>query len=212
MNRIGDIQNFDRTITRLVSYPRTGSHWLRMILEQYLGKYCLPTSFYDTDEYWGFHLHDREVGNGDEGITSDFEKVIYLYRNPVDVVYSQLVYEGWGFDRRHEVVEEYKIHLQRWRIDNDDIDRIIFVKYEDMKANPIGTFFNIIEFLDEEWNEGELIKVYNNSTLENLNSRITYDDGVINNNHFTGSYQIEREEFTKIFSHEILESLGKLWL
>ena len=182
-----------------------------MILEQYLGKYCLPTSFYDSDEYWGFHLHDREVGNGDEGITSDFKRVIYLYRNPVDVVYSQLIYEGWEFERRREIVEEYKIHLQRWRIDNNDIDKIMFVKYEDIKTNPISAFFNIIEFLDEEWNEDKLIKIYNDSTLENLNKKIKYDDSVINNNHFTGSYESERLEFTETFGQEILKEFSGLW-
>ena len=64
----------DPSIIQLVSYPRTGSHWLRMLLEQYTSKYCSPTPFYkridETDingsDCWGFHLHDRIVGKGTE--------------------------------------------------------------------------------------------------------------------------------------------------
>ena len=57
-------KNYDRTLPQLVSYPRTGSHWVRLVLEQYLDEYCRPTTFFNSDNYWGYHLHDRIVGQG----------------------------------------------------------------------------------------------------------------------------------------------------
>ena len=203
--------NTDKTLMQLVSYPRTGSHWTRMILEEYLGKYCLPTSFYGCNEHWGFHLHDRVVGAGDEGITSGFEKVIYLYRNPVDVVYSLLMYEGWGFERRKEIVEEYKTHLQRWTVDNSDIESIIYIKYEDIKTTPILSFKKIIKFLGEEFDEERLTKIYNKSTMKNLAKSIA-DKNVIHKNHFVGTYDAERELFKNKFGNEIMKEFKTLWL
>lgn len=195
-------KNYDPTIITLVSYPRTGSHWLRMVLEKYLQKFCLPRSFYNTKEYWGNHIHDRIVGEGVEGRTKGFEKVIYLYRNPIDVVYSQLKYENMKFEDRHKIMDEYYIHLDRWLNNSSDIDNILYVKYESLKDKPIDIFRSIIEFLGYEWNEKKLKDIYDESTLENLNKNIQ-DTKVINNSHFNGSYNFERKEFRKTFGKEI---------
>tara|TARA_R110000744_G_scaffold3594_3_gene13571 strand:+ start:11507 stop:12127 length:621 start_codon:yes stop_codon:yes gene_type:complete len=206
------MKNFDKNIIQLVSYPRAGSHWVRMVMEKYLGAYCLPTSFYNSKLHWGFHLHDREVGNGDEGITEGFDRVIYLYRNPVDVVYSLLKYEGWGNDRRGEIIEEYKIHLSRWLNNNSDIKHITFIKYEDIKADPVSSFTKILEFMGfQDVREDTLAKICNESTLENLKQSIG-NDSVINKNHFGGDYKTEREKFRDNYGSSILKEFEGLWL
>jgi hypothetical protein len=71
----------------LVSFPRTGSHWLRLIMELYFGRPSLVRVFYypERTDYLTLHTHDIDL---------DIERrnVIYLYRDPVDTVYSQLNY------------------------------------------------------------------------------------------------------------------------
>ena len=204
------MKNFDTKITRLVSYPRTGSHWVRMILEKYLQKYCLPTSFYGNNEYWGYHLHDREVGNGDEGATDNFEKVIYLYRNPVDVVYSLLKYEGWTTQEKiNEIINEYKVHLTRWKLNNNDIKKIIFIKYEDIVENPENTFSEIINFLGEDWDKDKLMKIYSESTHKNLSKNIN-DENVIDRGHFSGSYKTNKHAFTLKHGKYIMDQFKEL--
>ena len=73
--------------TFLVSFPRTGSHWLRMMMELYFERPSLVRIFYypERKAYLTLHTHDLNL---------DVERsnVIYLYRDPVDTIYSQLQY------------------------------------------------------------------------------------------------------------------------
>ena len=71
----------------LVSFSRTGSHWLRMIMELYFEKPSLVRAFYfkDANDFTCYHTHDMDL-------ELRRENVIYLYRNPVETVYSQLCY------------------------------------------------------------------------------------------------------------------------
>ena len=74
-----------------ISFPRTGAHWLNCFMELYFDKPRLRegrVTFLDrgrTDWMW-FHDHDfdLELHHGD---------VLYLYREPVATIFSNLVYE-----------------------------------------------------------------------------------------------------------------------
>ena len=93
----GSMQISDQTIidkfianpdnTFLVSFPRTGSHWLRMLTELYFGRPSLVRVFYysERQDFLMLHAHDLEL---------DVERlrVIYLYRHPVETIFSQLYY------------------------------------------------------------------------------------------------------------------------
>lgn len=206
-------QNFDITIPQLVSYPRTGSHWLRMILEQYLNKYCLPTSFYDNTEYWGYHLHDRIVGRGDEGIVGGFDKVIYLYRNPIDTVYSQLRYHHIDIHDSSYVdmiSHEYYNHLNRWIYNNDDCKEIIFLTYEDIKNNFHDTIKKVLTFLDYEYDKDSLQLIFNRLSLENAKNSIQ-DKNVIDKGHFNGQYKQSKDKFIKLYKGDIDIMFKKIW-
>jgi hypothetical protein len=79
----------------LISYPRSGSNWLNSIMELYFDRPRLrlgPTSFLKNREqrndFMWFHDHD---------IYSDLKlthnNILYLYRNPCDVIFSLLMAE-----------------------------------------------------------------------------------------------------------------------
>jgi hypothetical protein len=79
----------------LISYPRSGSNWLNSIMELYFGRPRLrlgPTSFLKNrrvrNDFMWFHDHD---------IYSDLKlthkNILYLYRNPCDVIFSLLMAE-----------------------------------------------------------------------------------------------------------------------
>ena len=207
-------KNYDRSLPQLVSYPRTGSHWVRLVLEQYLNEYCRPTTFFDCVNYWGYHLHDRIVGQGDEGITRNFDKVIYLYRNPVDTVFSQLMFEGMHWkdtDNIEQIMDEYYDHLERWLFNNEDIKNIIFVKYEDIKSNPIDTFSKILTFLDYNVDKKKLGKIFKKTTIEKSKEKTSFDPSIINRDHFTGEYDIKKKEFTKKYKKYILSEFSPVW-
>ena len=208
-------KNYDPTIPQLVSYPRTGSHWIRLVLEQYLDKYCLPTTFFDCDkpDYWGYHLHDRIVGEGVEGITSDFDKVIYLYRNPVDTIFSQLMYDEKEYNDVpyiEEIMDEYYDHLERWLLDNDDIKDIIFVKYEEIKSDPVGVFSKILTFLGYKVNKKRIAEICKKTTIKSR-EKTGFSDSIINKDHFNGKYAIKKKQFEKRYKKYILSEFLPVW-
>ena len=78
----------DEEFPWLISFPRTGSHWLRMIMELYFEKPSLVRVFYEKDaaEFTCYHQHD-------ENLSLNWKKnVLYLYRDPTATVYSQMKY------------------------------------------------------------------------------------------------------------------------
>tara|TARA_A100001011_G_scaffold397255_2_gene497669 strand:- start:380 stop:1123 length:744 start_codon:yes stop_codon:yes gene_type:complete len=188
-------KNYDTSIPQLVSYPRTGSHWLKTVMERYLKKGTLPIPYFpETSEFWAYHLHDRFVGRGDEGVTKNFDKVIYLYREPIDVIFSQLTflkraalldnrpsrgryisskYDVFRQDNVKRISEEYFSHLKRWLYDNDDIKEIIFVTYKKLKNEPIKTLGTVLKFLNYEVDEDALDKAYKETTIESVSRQTT---------------------------------------
>jgi hypothetical protein len=71
----------------LISFPRTGSHGLRMLMELYFEKPALVRAFYfkQSTEFTCYHSHDIDL-------ESDRRNVLYLYRHPVATVFSQMEY------------------------------------------------------------------------------------------------------------------------
>ena len=99
----------------LVSFPRTGSHWLRMMCEQYAQRPTLVRAFYphDNTDYLFMHIHDVDL---------DFSasNVIYLYRDPVETVYSMLKYaQASGDDQVRLWSDRYASHLRKWLLQED---------------------------------------------------------------------------------------------
>ena len=188
-------KNYDTSIPQLVSYPRTGSHWLKTVMEKYLKKGTLPIPYFsETNEFWAYHLHDRFVGRGDEGVTKNFDKVIYLYREPVDVIFSQLTflkrsalldsrparesyisnkYDIFRQDNVERIAEEYCSHLKRWLYNNSDIKEIIFVTYKELKNKPIETLIVILIFLNYEVDEDALNGAYKETTIKSVSKQTT---------------------------------------
>ena len=79
----------------LVSFPRTGSHWLRMMLERYSARPLLPRSFFDHDstDYLLNHTHDLDF-------SCTVRRVIYLYRDPVPDDLQSTAFPSAGRFRR----------------------------------------------------------------------------------------------------------------
>ena len=102
----------DSTNTLLISFPRTGSHWLRMLAELYFGRPSLVRVFYypNRQDYLFLHTHDLDL-------SVKSSRVIYLYRAPVDTIYSQLRYYDESPNDRARVIywaDLYGRHLDKW--------------------------------------------------------------------------------------------------
>ena len=197
------ILNTDASLLQLVSYPRTGSHWFRVVMEQYLGRPCLPDSFFNNslENPWAYHLHDRIVGKGDEGLTSGFDKIIYLYRNPVDTIFSMCQYERT--DDYHKICLEYKRHLERWLHGADDCGDVLYVNYDRLRTNTVDVFSNVLSYMSESINESKLLFCISNTTKSLVKSLTKHDDQIVNGKIFDGSYTVIKEKFISSYGKEI---------
>lgn len=117
----------------LVSFPRTGSHWLRMIMERVFERPALARTFYlhDADSYTCIHMHDLEM-------EVRRRSVIYLYRHPVDTVYSHLRYHE--LDPTDPILvrfwaTRYALHLRKWLHDENFTRAKTTVTYELLRAD-----------------------------------------------------------------------------
>ena len=111
-----DIARFDQEEknTYLVSFPRTGSHWLRIIMELYYERPLLTRTFHfpNRRDYLLLHTHDMCL----QIVRND---VIYLYRHPVDTIYSQLRYYQEPAHERLRILhwtQRYACHLAKWLV------------------------------------------------------------------------------------------------
>jgi len=213
----------DLSFPRLVSYPRTGSHWLRILVEKYTGIPSVLQSFFDPypQKVWGFHIHDREIGKFEpsEGPTTNLKKVIYLYRDPVDTIYSQMKYhkdlpfswDGKSSDfiskKVEDYIEEYFNHMNRWLKNNQDIELLLIIKYEDIQKNSSTTCKKVIDFLNFEWDEEKFENVYKECD-KFLTKRVTpHDHSALNPEEIfhKDSADNQRNMFKLLFKDKIEE-------
>lgn len=186
----------------LVSFPRTGSHWLRMVMELYFKKPSLVRAFYykDATDFTCYHTHDMDLD-------LHRESVIYLYRKPVETVYSQLNYykENLNHDNRRQYwTELYARHLSKWLLHDDFTKNKTVVTYEGMKSNMAEEIRKICRHFSQEFDQQELMQAEIEVSKEKLKKKTRHDEQVVN---LSESYKADREAFTSQYGEEIVSRL-----
>jgi hypothetical protein len=179
----------------LVSFSRTGSHWLRMIMELYFEKPSLVRAFYfkDATDFTCYHTHDMDL-------KLRCENVIYLYRNPVETVYSQLCYYKEDPDdpeRRQHWTNLYARHLAKWLVHDDFTTRKTVITYERMKSDMAREFAKVCGHFGEELDKLKLEGVLEKVSKAELKRKTTHDEQVVN---LTTEYQMIRKVFADKYS------------
>ncbi len=186
----------------LISFPRTGSHWLRMIMELYFEKPSLVRVFYffDAGNFTCYHRHD-------EDLSIRHENVIYLYRNPVDTVYSQLNYYKESLDEPERILywaNLYGRHLSKWLIEENFTKKKTILTYEGMKSNLENEFKKICEHFETSLITYKLHKVAAKVTPEEVKDKTSHDLQVINRKL---DYETQRVKFWNNFSELIASEI-----
>lgn len=186
----------------LVSFSRTGSHWLRMIMELYFEKPSLVRAFYfkEASDFTCYHTHDMDL-------ELKRENVIYLYRNPVETIYSQLSYYKEDPDnegRRGHWTNLYARHLAKWLVQESFSRKKTFVTYEGMKVNMESEFAKICRHLGEELDTLKLEAVLEKVSKAELKKKTKHDQQVVN---LSSSYQNGRELFNEKYGGTIYEEI-----
>ena len=125
----------------LISFPCTGSHWLRMVMELYFGKPSLVRIFYfkGAGDFTCYHRHD-------EDLSIRRSNVIYLYRSPPDTIHSQLNYYQEDTRDRQRIAywaRCYGAHLAKWLLEETFTTHKTVITYEGMKNSMAGEFKKI---------------------------------------------------------------------
>lgn len=176
--------------TFLISFPRTGSHWLRMLMELYFGRPSLVRVFYYPvrKDYLCLHTHDLEL---------DVERtnVIYLYRDPVDTIYSQLRYHKEDSNDRKKIniwADLYGRHLDKWLHQEKFTKQKSVVRYELLKTSPHSEFEKVCNHFGESLNTERFDSVLRRVSRKHVEDKTHHDRRVIN---LTNAYKEERQDF-----------------
>lgn len=198
----------------LISFPRTGSHWLRMIMELYFEKPSLRRIFYfhDATDFTCYHWHDPDLA------TQDVASVIYLYRQPVDTVYSQLRYhkeDAADAERVRHWAEVYAQHLRKWLFDETFTTCKTLVRYEGLRAAPHEEFAKVCAHFGATLDPQRLDQALAQVSKGELKKRTGHDEQIVN---LSPDYDLERQQFRDRFGsmiedivHRTDPRLAELW-
>lgn len=177
----------------LVSFPRTGSHWLRNVMELYFEKPSLTRVFFykKPTEFTCFHIHDEDL------LFNEKRRVIYLYRDPIETIFSQMNFYNEDIrdkDRIKYWANIYGKHLEKWLLKDElSIDKVVLT-YEGLKNDFDQEFKKLSDFLNVPFDADKLKKAHMNTSKEKIKKRVTDDPRVINS---TSDYAKKRDLFVE---------------
>lgn len=183
----------------LVSFPRTGSHWLRIIIELYSGKSILNRPLLvQSQKSIINHSHDNEL-------TECWNSVIYLYRNPIDTIYSQLQYYSISLENINAITFwsiRYAAHLSHWVFIEDRSEEKIFLTYEKLKNNPQDELKKVFNFLKLDYEYNRVDGIYQKVDKNFTKSVVQHDKKVVSDSE---EYLLQKSIFIERYRKYILE-------
>jgi hypothetical protein len=139
-------------------------------------------------DYLTLHTHDLEL---------DVQRpdVIYLYRNPVETIYSQLQYHKEGIDDRDRIAywsDLYGRHLDKWLHRERFTQRKTVVRYERLKDDLTAEFSSICAHFGKTLEVERLQAAVAQVTRRRVKEKTQHDPQVINVTHI---YEEMRQRF-----------------
>lgn len=199
----------------LITYPKSGTIWTQQILSLIYseghrnGTENLQTldrvPFFEynirkvdflrrpSPRLFASHLSYNLVP---KGLMNKKAKIIYVYRNPKDVLtsyfhYSNLVVVLETMNNIEEFLEKFldgKVvgglwfdHVRGWYEHRHDFN-ILFMMYEEMKKDLRSSVLKISSFLEKELSEEDVEAIVKQATFQNMKSdrRANFDDVISN--------------------------------
>lgn len=192
-----------------ISYPRSGSHWMNCLMELYFDRprlreervTLMPSD--RTDWMW-FHDHDLDLD-------IKHDNVLYLYRDPVDVIYSLLMAEQGkikkkGIQQLDELSQGVADHFNRYLGENGMAKSVI--RYELCKSDLPSQFKIITEFYGQEFDQSRLDwaadQVSKDKLVKEASLRKKKPDQYMNDKMLSEKYSKNRKQFRVDHGEQIL--------
>jgi len=191
-----------------VGVSRSGSHWLRIVLEEYMQGKSPVSNFIackDDINVLMSHLNDFK-GTHDMALDFVADNVIYLYRNPIDCIFSNLKYDQTTIDNKESIENYLNIwikHIQKWVFDEKFTKRKVILSYENLKKDFVKEFSKLLVYLNLEVDEKRIISAKETYTKNKIRE-IVHDKKVINNE---SDYELQRDRFVDLFGKYIYDKL-----
>ncbi|WP_136658903.1 sulfotransferase domain-containing protein [Nitratireductor sp. XY-223] len=161
----------------IVSFPRTGSHWLRLLMELYFERPSLVRTFYypERSDFLARHVHDVDL---------DIERknVIYLFREPVATVFSQMSYHGDEVDDRARIMhwsDLYAHHLDKWLISETFTKRKTLLCYDRLRSDMESEFSRLCAHFGEALDTERLQRAVQAASKGEVKSLTKHDNRVV---------------------------------
>lgn len=179
---------------------------VRMVMELYFERTILPRTFYHplADDYLLHHTHDKELN-------FVHPTVIYLFREPVATVFSELRYRGRSPDDVEAadcVARQYGRHLARWTIREDFTRRKTTITYGQMTERPIGTVSRLCEHFRAEFDVDRARAVWGRVSKEEVARKTRHDPKVVKKDR--DEYAREREYFRREYGDRVWRTVTEV--
>ncbi len=199
------IDNFisDPDFPWLISFPRTGSHWLRMMMELYFEKPSLVRVFYykKAEDFTCYHRHDDKLS------LKGIKNVIYIYRNPVDTIFSLACYYKEDIFDQNNLIQKtysYSDHLAKWLVHEKFTSKKVVLTYERLQEHLLEEFKKLTDFYQVELVPEKLEKIRSQVSKKVLKRKTTDNTQIVNIN---SNYEETRALFKKKNSRLVIDKL-----
>uniref|UniRef100_A0A8C6FHI4 Sulfotransferase n=1 Tax=Moschus moschiferus TaxID=68415 RepID=A0A8C6FHI4_MOSMO len=197
----------------VITYPKSGTIWTQQILsliyyEEHRNRTELVETI-DRSPFLEYNLHKIDYGKrpsprlftshipyylAPKGLKNKKAKVIYVYRNPKDVLTSYFHFSHLFSSLRASENMEYFMekfldgrvvgslwfdHVRGWYEHRHDFN-ILFMMFEEMKKDLRSSVLKICSFLEKELSEEDLDIIVNQATFQNMkiDPQANYDGSV----------------------------------
>lgn len=179
-----------RDLPYLISYPGAGSHWLRMVVETATG--CatgvtplLRANTLGLNKVALWHAHDCDLT-----LSGDLGPMIYLFRDPTDVVLSNLFYykmELLGTDLLdlivRKIASDYTAHMRAYSEIVSNSPRSTLIMFEDLKSCTQASVTSLFLFVERTGEFGSVPQDFEDAivklTKESTRNASTYNKRVM---------------------------------
>jgi len=191
-----------------ISFPRSGSNWINSAMEVYFnrprlrrGITFLGNEAANKPAMW-FHDHDYW-----SNLQLKHNNILYLYRNPDDVIFSSLKseYRGEINDKNiNEQIELLRNNLSKYLVHNR---AKVIVKYEGIKAD-LAEFQKFVLWLEPEA-QIDMGKIESANKLVNKKDVVarSADKRFFGPTLLADAYENERKAFKKQYGSRILSGV-----
>lgn len=208
--------NWLKTLPLFVSIPRSGCNWLQAVMELYFdrhraGKGATNPSWLESkfeNPMW-MHTHDN-FGNKGEGAFTTNYPAIFLWRDPVDTIYSLMKLQKLPPQATHIMdmkCQSFARLFKKWT----KAENVLVLKYDDVVKNPMEEMKRISEWHNVSFDEKRAKWAFDLvGDKKKTNEKNGSAPHFKNKESGTQAYETAREEFRSRWGPAIYSRISQL--